>query len=108
MQGDLSDHIEKTIQGFNEQDAPEEQDSLGSLGEARALLRSIQTKVQETGEKRAKLFAPFDTLEALFLELLQYKGISFREIKTFGDVAAAIDANFLSFGREADGKLPVL
>ncbi len=97
LQNALSERIEQVIQGFDETDAVSVTDS---LTDARNLLKSIQGKVQETREQRERLFQPFTTLENLLAELLEHKGIDFRGIKTFGDVAAAVDASYLSAGEK--------
>jgi predicted ATP-binding protein involved in virulence len=97
LQAELSEFIETTIKDYNEVDSVSVEES---LKDARSILSRVQEKVRHIEKNREVLFQPFTVLQQLVAELLKHKGIRLKDVTTFGDVAAAIEAGHLSAGEK--------
>ncbi len=93
----LAAFILTTIKSYSQVDDVSTQESLDA---ARAILDSIRDQAKANEDKREMLFLPFTVLIKLVGDLLQHKGISFKNITTFGDVSSAVEAGHLSAGEK--------
>lgn len=93
----LAAFIQTKIKGYSRVDGVSTEENLAT---ATAILDSIRDRANDNENKRELLFQPFTVLIKLVQEILQHKGISFKNITTFGDVSSAVEAGHLSAGEK--------